>query len=152
MIIDKNATSFLNQAITVSGTTPTIYSRYDLDELGNMYVPWNGERVEELAMGERVSTHEWGDKIKKFNFFKKAASRDGYYEATIIAVRKNKNSPTLIIDGVGRAVGIKKAIIENPGRIKEINLIVFLIESEGIVKMLDYKKLLELLKKQETSK
>jgi len=152
MIIDKNATSFLNQAIAVTGKTPVIHSQYNLDDLGDMYVPWDGEKVEELARGERISTHKWENKVKKFSFFKKSASREGHYEATIVAVRKDKNSPTLIIDGVGRAVGIKKAIIENPKRRKEINLIVFLIESEEIVKMLDYKRLLELLEEQETSK
>ena len=47
---------------------------------------------------------------------------------------------------------IVQSIILNPGRRKEINLIVFLIESEEIVKMLDYKRLLELLEEQETSK
>lgn len=152
MNIDKNATSFLNQAITVAGKTPVIHFQYNLDDLGDMYVPWDGEKVEELARGKRISTHEWENKVKKFSFFKKAASREGYYEATIIAIRSGKDSPTLIIDGVGRAVGIRKVILENPARKNGINLIVFLIESQEVVNLPDYKRLLEILEKQKTSK
>jgi len=57
MQIGVNATNFLKLAYSLSGS-PTVISNYKITDIGTHFVPWDCEKVEELAKGTKISNHE----------------------------------------------------------------------------------------------
>lgn len=147
--IDENATGLLIGALAVGGIKNVVYiQKFDLDELPNLYSPWDGETVGELASCEKISENEREKKLERFNFFKECVLENKYTDTTIFAVRRNARYPIQIIDGIHRAVGIQKALIDqnvDKEVLKnKINLRILLVDSEDMIKYPDYIKLLTL--------
>lgn len=141
-MIDPIATNFLIMAISVENVKLSVHHNFNLDNLGNMFIPWGKVQILEIASGERTSEHKWDQKQRKFNFFKDKILACKFFDTTIFVVSKGRESPMLIIDGVHRAIGIQKALIEKPQIKSKVNLRVLLIESQNMFKLKDYRAIL----------
>lgn len=137
-MIDQIATNFLNSALSVPQVKITLHKNYAPKMIETFYLPWDGETVKEIALEKKVSNHEWKKKKKLISFFRKAVRDNTYYEVPLIVVRKNANSPHLIIDGVHRTIGAIQAINEKG---KEVNFRILFIESEKMDLLYDYNRL-----------
>lgn len=141
-MLDTIATNFLKMALSVEDVKLSVHNNFGLNILGDMFIPWGKVKVSEIASGEKISEHEWDRKQAKFNFFKEVILKCERFDTTLFVIRKDENSPFLIIDGVHRAIGIQKALGEKPQIKDKINLRVLLIESVNMDKLSDYKKIL----------
>ena len=137
-MLDAITTNFLMMALSVGDVKLSVHNNFDLDKLGDSFIPWGKVTVSEIASSKRISEHEWGRKQTKFNFFRDRILKCEFFDTTIFVVTKGENFPLLIIDGVHRAIGIQKALIENPGLKDKINLRVLQIESPNMIKLHDY--------------
>lgn len=126
MTIDKNASAFIRQAIKNGGVV-TVYANSNINELKNFYVPWDCDKVNDLAHDKRNSEHEWTTKSSKFEYFRDRYINNPHQDVTIFAERL-VGGPILIIDGVHRAVGLQKALNLQKSIEQHINLIVVLFE------------------------
>lgn len=139
-MLDTNATGALHMMLS-SNTLSKIscYEKFDLEKLGELYVMWrNRKNVNELSVDENIPDHNKKEKLDKISFFKNAVLNNFYTDTTLLAMRKDSNSPIVITDGIHRALGINRAIIEKPDLIKKINLRLILFEGEGIQNLEDY--------------
>lgn len=141
-MLDQIATNFLVMALSVGDVNVSIHNNFDLNLLGGMFIPWGRVTVNEIASGKKTSDHEWEQKQKKFNFFKDQILKCNFFDTTLFVVRKDNKSPSLLIDGVHRALGVQKAVFENPNIKAKINLRILLIESPNMNKLEDYKEIL----------
>lgn len=141
-MLDEIATKFLIMSLSVGDVMFSVHNNFGLDRLSSMFIPWGKVKVFEIASGEKISEHEWDRKQGKFNFFRDQILKSGFFDTTIFVVTKGENFPLLIIDGVHRAIGIQKALIENPGLKDKINLRVLLIESSNMDRLSDYQVIL----------
>lgn len=141
-MLDQIATNFLIMALSVGDMKVSVHNNFDLSLLDKMFIPWGKVTVDEIASGKQISKHEWDQKQKKFNFFKNRILKCEFFDTTIFIVRKNENFPLFIIDGVHRAIGIQKAILEQPTVKDKINLRILLVESPNMDQLEDYKKIL----------
>ncbi|OIP25328.1 hypothetical protein AUK11_00785 [bacterium CG2_30_37_16] len=141
-MLDTITTNFLIMAISVGEVKLSVHNNFDLDQLGNMFIPWGKVTVSEIASGKKISEHEWDRKQAKFNFFKDRILKCKFFDTTIFVVTKGENFQLLIIDGVHRAIGIQKALIENSDLKDTINLRVLLIESSNMSRLPDYQVIL----------
>lgn len=141
-MLDQIATNFLVTALSVGEVNVSIHNNFDLKLLDGMFIPWGKVTVDEIASGKRTSEHEWVQKQKKFNFFKDQILKCNFFDTMLFIVGKDDKSPLLIIDGVHRALGIQKAVIERSNVKDKINLRILLIESPNMNKLEDYKKIL----------
>jgi len=141
-MLDTIATNFLTMALSVGDVKPSVHNNFDLGKLGEMFIPWGKTKVFEIASGKKISEHEWDRKQAKFNFFKDRILKCEFFDTTIFIVTKGENFPLLIIDGVHRAIGIQKALTENPDLKDKINLRVLLIESPNMNRLHDYQVVL----------
>lgn len=141
-MLDAIATNFLMMALSVGDVKLSVHNNFDLDKLGDMFIPWGKVTVSEIASGKKTSEHEWDRKQAKFNSFRDQILKYDFFDTTVFVVTKGENFPLLIIDGVHRAIGIQKALTENPGLKDKINLRVLLIESPNMDKLSDYQIIL----------
>lgn len=142
---DEIATNFIRQAIEYN-SNPRLFSHYSLEVIKDFYVPWDGEKVGELADGTKISLDKKEEKEKGFNYFKNLFLEDKQKELTIFAITKGDDDPVLIIDGVHRAVGLQRAINKSKGLLNnKINLILVLFKSLNFHKMPEYIRLLNLI-------
>lgn len=146
-MLDQIATNFLNMALqaglSAGNLKISVFNNFDLDLLGSMFIPWGPKvKVIEIADGTKISDHEWEQKQNKFNFFKDHILKCEFFDTIIFIIRKAENSPFLIIDGVHRAIGLQKALLEFPKLKDRINLRILLIESINMDQLEDYKKVL----------
>lgn len=141
-MIDQIATNFMMIALSIGDVAISVHNNFNLDNLSGMFIPWGKVTVSKIASGEKVSEHEWDKKQRKFNFFKDKILAGKLFDTTIFVVSKGQGFPILIIDGVHRAIGIQKALIEKPQIKDDINLRVLFIESQNMSKLQDYQAIL----------
>lgn len=141
-MLDAIATNFLMTALSVGDIKLSVHNNFDLDKLGDIFIPWGKVTVSEISSGKKISEHEWDRKQAKFNFFKDRILKCEFFDTTIFVVTKGESFPLLIVDGVHRAIGIQKALIENPNLEDKINLRALLIESPNIDRLPDYQVIL----------
>jgi len=110
-------------------------------KLKDFCVVWDGETVEELAMGKKISGHNWPNKIAKINSFRDSFLKNEIQETQIYVVKDINYSESLIIDGVHRSIGFYKAYLENPTIFQKIDLTYLFFESNRIHEMYDYARL-----------
>jgi hypothetical protein len=140
-MIDTNATNFIKIFLQYAGVNFVYHSKYDLNALGTMYAPWqNQESVNDLATRQKTSAHNQKSKETQFEKVKNDVLNNQYTDTTIFAARPNDQAPILIIDGIHRAVGIQRAILQDPNIKSKINLRVFLIVGDPIKCLEDYQK------------
>lgn len=141
-MLDTIATRFLMMALSVGNIKLSVHNNFDLNQLGDMFIPWGKVKVSEIATGEKISEHEWDRKQAKFNSFKDQILKCEFFDTTVFVVTKGEGFPFLIIDGVHRCIGIQKALIEKVQLKGNINLRILFIESQDMDKLQDYKNVL----------
>jgi hypothetical protein len=137
--IDQTATNVLHR--TMSSVNNFYYlARFNVDYLKNMYVMWqNKKSVLDLADDNQLPDHNKAQKLKMINYFKNAVLKNIYTDTTIFGMRKDENSPIVITDGIHRAIGIQKALLEDPSVRDKINLRILLFEGKDIASIPDYR-------------
>ena len=111
------------------------------EELKNYHVVWNGETVEELATGKKISEHNWDQKIAKINDFYKGFLAGNIKSTQIFVAKDSGYSGSLIIDGIHRSVGFYKAYLEDPSVVLKTDFTYKFFESDRIRLMGDYARI-----------
>lgn len=130
------AQNFHNIALSLA-PHPTI-KKVVPDELKNYHVVWDGETVEELATGTKISEHNWNQKLAKINDFYKDFLAGNIKPTQILVAKDTDYSESLIIDGIYRAVGFYKAYLEDHSIISKTDFTYKFFESDKIRLMDDY--------------
>lgn len=139
---DNNATgAFLMMASTGAMAT---YNDINLNDLDKMFVMWQtGGSLATFLNDKNIPDHGKEEKLKKIDFCKKMILKNYFTVTTIFGMRKNETSPIVITDGIHRAIGIYRAIMEDPLVIEKITLKILLFTGEKIAELPDYIKSIE---------
>src|SRR3989344_7710752 len=104
MNFDANATGLLGNAF--SKHTTCGYYTVELELIKDMFVNWrNKKTLNEMLEDGNIPDHEKTEKLRKINLVKKAVLENIYTDTTIFGMRKDTNTPIVIIDGIHRAIG-----------------------------------------------
>ncbi|MCL4365701.1 hypothetical protein M1437_00560 [Patescibacteria group bacterium] len=141
--LDDNGTgAFL---MLLRAATTCKYIIMNLDELSNMCVMWRDKKLlKEYLLDENIPNHQKDEKLRKINQSRKAVLENIYTDTTIFGMRKNANSPIVITDGIHRAIGVQRAVTEQPAVKEKICLRLLLFEGEGIASLDDYNQSINL--------
>lgn len=139
LILDQVALNFFNIAITLC-PNPTLIN-CTKEWLSNCSVVWDGESISDLAIGLKISEHNWSTKLTKIDDFKNIFLSKKAKDTTILVVKDLNRKEKLIIDGIHRSVGYFKALQENESAAKNINFKAIFFESEKICEMYDFKRI-----------
>ncbi len=140
--IDNNATGAL-YLMAGAGAMP-VYGIVNLDNLGAIYVMWQtGKNIKDFLKDENIPDHHKDEKIKKINLCKKTILENYYTDTTVFGMRKNDASPIVITDGIHRAIGIYRAMVESPLVKSKVMLRMLLFTGEEVGGLEDYKKSIE---------
>jgi hypothetical protein len=142
--LDGIALNFLKQAL-LHCPNPQIHI-IDPIAFSEFYVAWDGEKVGELAEGKKVSLHNKVEKLGKFAKLKKAFLENKVSKRIILVVKDTDHKEKLIVDGIHRSVAFYQAYLENKNITKKTPLQMLFFESNTIKQMIDYDKLLKLIK------
>lgn len=138
---EQIAQNFHNLALSLA-PIPSI-KKVVPEELKNYYLVWNGETVEEIATGAKISEHNWSQKITKIDNLCKDFLDGKIKQTQIFVVKDTNRSEMLIIDGIHRSVGFYKAFLKDPTVNSKTNFTYKLFESDRIREMGDYKRIFE---------
>ena len=136
---DVNATRALEMALSKSTTIQYLKS-VGIKHLGEMFVMWrNKKSIHELSEDKNIPNHNKKAKLEKIEFFKRKILENSFTDTTLFGMRKNKDSPIVIIDGIHRAIGIYKAYLNDKQIEKKVCLRILLCDGENIAELDDYK-------------
>lgn len=133
------ANNFYLLAVSLA-PNPTV-KKITPNELKNFYVVWDGETVEELATGKKISVDNWPQKYRKINSICEGILNKKIRTAQILVVKDSKYPEMLIIDGIHRSVGYYKAYLKNSDVHSKTNFTYLFFESDRIHEMYDYMRL-----------
>lgn len=142
--LDQTATNFLFLAL-IKCPNPIIQT-VSINNLSTMYSSWDGETVEELAKGKKISLHNKRLKLNRFTYFKQKFTNHSIKETTIIVVKDTNYQERQILDGIHRSVGFYQTYLLNQNFISNVKLNMLYFESSLIHELIDYKKLMVIKK------
>jgi hypothetical protein len=122
-------------------STNYIVEKINPEQLKKYHLVWDGETVEEIACGSKISEHNWPQKLMKIDKYYKDFLCGKVKETQILVVKDIDYPELLIIDGIHRSVGFYKAYREDSLIISKVDFTYKLFESDRIKDMPDYKRL-----------
>lgn len=136
--LDQNANSLILAAMHRSDNFT--YNTIAPEDLGDFYPVWQERHsIATMVADENfIPSHEKEKKLEKINYFYNAVLANKHTDTTLFGMRKDSNSPIVIIDGNHRAIGIYKAWQKKTNI--PITLRLFLIEGSQISELEDYNK------------
>jgi hypothetical protein len=137
--LDSNADGALRMMISKAKNFH--YFILDLSQLGDMCVIWRDrKKITDYLKDENIPDHQKVEKLKKINQSKNMVLKNIFTDTTIFGMRKDTNSPIVISDGIHRAIGIQRAIVEQPSVKEKICLRLLLFEGPDVAELEDYKQ------------
>ena len=138
-ILDNNGTGALNMALFAR---PSLgYFVIDPTELKDCFVIWrNKKTIHEMATNdENIPKHNQEEKIDKIKLVEKSVRKNEFTDTTLFGMRKDRNSPLVITDGIHRAIGIYKVLLKNPKLKEKMMIRLLLVEGDHIENIDDYR-------------
>lgn len=104
-------------------------------------IVWNGETVEEIATGKKISEHKWVRKLAKIDSICNNFLNGEIKQTQILVVKDDSRPDMCIIDGVHRSVGFYKAFLKDPTVVFKTDFTYEFFESDQIRQMYDYNRI-----------
>lgn len=141
MDVEQIAQNFRNQALSLA-PNPSIQKVIPEALKDFLLIVWNGETVQEIATGKKISEHEWARKLAKIDSICDDFLNGKIKQTQILVVKDASRPDMCVIDGVHRSVGFYKAFLKDQTVVSKTDFTYEFFESDQIRQMHDYHRIL----------